>query len=97
MKEKNQPMQQETNQLQSKYRSWIVLYLDILIRSLMSFVIVGILLTIALLKFHFPFLWILIIAFCISILISPLFMKIKLGDKFLTWYENFLHERFVKK
>lgn len=97
MTEKNQPMQQEENQPQNKYREVIIFYFDMLIRGLISFIVVGFLLTLILLQFHTPLLWILIIAFCISILISPLFMRIKLGERFLNWYESKLNQAFIKK
>jgi len=97
MEEKNQNTQQQENQPQNKYREVIIFYFDMMIRGLISFIFVGFILTLILLQFHTPLLWILIIAFCISILISPLFMKIKLGEKFLTWYESRLDSAFKKK
>jgi len=79
----------------SKFRNMMVMYLDILIRSLISFFFVGILFSIFLIGFlHITWIVVLPLVFITSILISPFLSKIKLGEKVFDHYEFWLKKTF---
>lgn len=84
-----------TTQEPSKFRQMSVMYLDIVIRGLISFFFVGIGLYFLLsILFHIPFYFVLPIVFIVSILIAPFLSKIKLGHIIFDRYENFLNKSF---
>jgi len=95
---KNQSQQQPKKIQQvnnSRFRSIMVMYLDILIRSLVSFVFVGILFSIFLIwALHITWIIVLPLVFISSIFISPFLMKIKLAEKIVSYYEDFLNKVF---
>lgn len=76
-------------------RDYIILYMDMVIRGLISFFVVGIGLY-ALLIFYFKmkFIYVLPIAFICSIFLSPFLSKVKLGEKLLILYERLLAKVF---
>jgi Cu/Ag efflux pump CusA len=95
MTKENQYFQNQISR--SNFRAYIILYLDIIIRSFISFALVGVLLYIFLGIFlKMKFIYILPIAFLMGILISPLLSRIKLGEKTIQAYENML-DKFVNK
>lgn len=84
-------MEETKTLIPSKFRSYMVLYSDIVIRSLIAFVFsflvfsiigVGIL--------HISFIIVLVVAFLFGVLITPFLSKISLGGKFINWYEGIL-------
>jgi len=71
------------------------MYLDIVIRSLISFVCIGLLFSIILIGYlHISWILVLPLTFFVAILVSPLLMKITLGEKILVYYENLLKKGF---
>ena len=94
---KNQQLQQSENQLlnNSKFRNLSIMYLDIVIRSLISFLCVGVLFSIILIGYlHISWVFVLPLVFFVSIIISPLLMKIRLGEIVFLYYEDLLHKIF---
>lgn len=82
---------EEQKPVNAKIRSIVIMYLDIIIRSLISFFSVIIVLEIILVYFfHLNFIVVIIIAFFVSILLAPFFSKIRLGEYFLIKYEYWL-------
>jgi membrane protein implicated in regulation of membrane protease activity len=78
-------------------RVYIILYLDMVLRGLISFFVVGIGLYFILIGyFKMTFVFLLPIAFIVSILISPFLMRIKLGEIVLTKYEGLLNKLLKK-
>ena len=97
MKMKNQQEQQEKTQLlnDSKFRSMAIMYLDILIRSLISFICIGVIFSIVLIGYlHFSWILVLLLVFIVSIIIAPLLMKIKLGEIVFSHYESWIRKTF---
>jgi len=81
----------------SNARNWIITYLDGVLRGLIVFAIVGVGFYIFLVGFlKMKPIFILPLAFIISILLSPFLSKIKLGERVLNWYEGWLHKTFIK-
>jgi hypothetical protein len=79
----------------SRFRNLMIMYLDILIRSLISFFFVGTLFSIFLIGFlHITWIVVIPLVFLVSILISPFLSKIKLGEKVFDYYEGFLKKTF---
>lgn len=100
MKTQNPPQQQEKIQLlnNSKFKNMAIMYLDILIRSLISFFFIGILFSVFLIGFlHITWIVVLPLVFLTSILVSPLLAKIKLGEFVINYYENILKKTFKLK
>lgn len=92
-----QNQQSITNQKQSKYRDLLIVYFDMTIRGLLSFFIVGIGLFLLLVGvFHLNTIAVIIIAFLVSIAISPLFSKIRVAEKLINKYENWLNKIWEK-
>jgi hypothetical protein len=80
---------------QKSIREVLVDYTDAITRGLLSFFLVGILLYILLIGyFHLSALWFLPIVFIVSIIISPLFQKIKVGERIFSQYEGWLNRKF---
>lgn len=95
---RNLKQQKEQIQEPNKFRQLMINYLDIVIRSLISFVGIGVILGIILigyLKMNFIFAFIII--FILSIIIAPFLSKIKLGEVVFLKYENWLEEKFKLK
>jgi dolichol kinase len=79
-------------------REHIIIYLDAVIRGLIAFFVVGIGFYIFLVGFlHIKVIFVLPLIFIVSILISPFLVKIKLGEKVLDKYENWLRKTFKLK
>lgn len=102
MKNQKQQQPQEIQELNeektSRFRNVSIMYLDILIRSLISFFFIGILFSIFLIGFlHITWYIVLPLVFITSILVSPFLMKIKLGETVFLYYENFLKKTFKLK
>jgi len=73
----------------------IVNYTDMITRGIISFLFIGVILTIILVGiFNVSYIWVFPIIFIISIIVSPLLSKIKVGHKIWSSYLNFL-ERFI--
>jgi len=87
--EKTQPLND------SRFRNISIVYLDILIRSLISFICIGIVFSIILIGYlHLSWVLVLPLVFIVSILVSPLLMKIKLGERVFDYYDNILKKTF---
>lgn len=90
MENKTLPNQQN-QQKQSNMRNYMILYLDIAIRGLIAFFVIGVVLAFILIGyFKMSYIWVLPISFLLSIFTSPLLMKIKLGEYTLNKFENML-------
>lgn len=88
-------MEEEKFGEKSGLRQYIVLYLDIVLRSLISFLGIGVVLSIFLVSYlKMKFILVLPIIFILAVLISPFLSKIKLGEFLLDKYENFLNKLF---
>lgn len=88
---------QENPNLNSVFRQKLIIYMDNLLRGLISFAVIGIGLFVILTGFlHVKIYWVLPIAFFCSILISPLLSKIHLGERLLCFYENWLNNLMKK-
>lgn len=88
---------QENPNLNSVFRQKLIIYMDNILRGLISFAVVGIGLFVILTGFlHVKIYWVLPIAFFCSILISPLLSKIHLGERLLLKYESWLN-KLVKR
>jgi hypothetical protein len=82
----------------SRFRNMMIVYFDILIRSLISFFAIGILLSILLIGvFHFEWWLVLPLVFICSIFVAPFLSKIKLGERVFDYYEQFLKKTFKLK
>jgi phosphoglycerol transferase MdoB-like AlkP superfamily enzyme len=87
--EKTQPLND------SRFRNISIVYLDILIRSLISFICIGIVFSIILIGYlHLSWVLVLPLVFIVSILVSPLLMKIKLGERVFDYYDGILKKTF---
>lgn len=82
----------------SRFRQMAIVYLDIVIRSLISFVVIGLGLSIILMGF-LKWSWIIVlpIVFILSIIVAPSLSKIKLGEKVFLLYESWLQKTFKIK
>jgi len=79
----------------SKFRGLAIMYLDILIRSMISFICIGILFSIVLIGYlHFSWILVLPLVFIVSIIVAPLLMKIKLGEIVFSHYESWIRKTF---
>ena len=73
----------------------MIIYGDIVIRSLISFLGIGIIFSIILIGYlNLSWVFVLPLVFFVSILVSPLLSKIKLAEKVLNYYENLLKKSF---
>lgn len=97
-------MQDENKTLiPSKFRNYLVMYSDILVRSLIAFTFSFVVFSIIGFGIlHISFVIILILAFCFGVLITPFLSRINLGNRFVNWYEKILQriidriDRFIK-
>jgi hypothetical protein len=81
----------------SKFREYIIIYTDMIIRGLIAFFVVGIGFYIFLVLYlKIKAIYVLFLVFLASILISPFLSRIKLGEKTLIIYENLLTKFFSK-
>jgi membrane protein implicated in regulation of membrane protease activity len=81
----------------SKFRNYIILYTDMIIRGLIAFFVIGIGFYIFLVLYlKVKAIYVLFLVFLASILISPFLSRIKLGEKTLCWYEGLLTKFFSK-
>lgn len=84
--------------MKNNTREWIILYFDMLIRGLIAFFFAGIILYAVLVGiFKVKPIYTLPIAFIVSILISPFLSKIKVGEKLIKRYDEWLENIFIKK
>lgn len=75
------------NQQESKFDRNLIMYMEILFRTLLIFAISGIIITPFLIYFlHIPLLWTFLIMFIVSVLITPYLSKITFGRKIAIWY-----------
>lgn len=87
----NQNQQKEEIQKLNNFRNEIIKYTDIVIRSLIAFIFVGILGSIILIGLFHIKIWLLFpIMFFLSIIISPLLSKIRLGEQLFNKYDEWL-------
>lgn len=78
-----------------RFRNLMIMYLDIVIRSLISFIFIGILLSFVFIGvLHISWIFVLPMVFFVSILVSPLLSKIKLGERVFLYYEEWLKKAF---
>lgn len=97
MKQNQLPQPQEKTQLfgNSKTRETMITYFDIVIRSLISFLGIGVLFSIFLIGFlHITWIIVLPLVFIVSIIVAPFLSKIKLGEKVINYYESILKKTF---
>ena len=81
-----------------KIRTHIINYLDIIIRSLISFIVIGIGLGFFLIGYvKMKAIVVLPIIFICSIIISPFLSRIKFGERLLIKFEKFLSKLFKLK
>lgn len=81
-----------------KFRTGIIKYLDLVIRGLISFVIVGIGIGFLLIGyFKMKTIFVLPIIFVCSIIISPFLSRIRLGERLLIKFEKSLSKLFKLK
>jgi len=81
-----------------KFRTGIIKYLDLVIRGLISFLIIGIGLGILLIGyFKMKAIFVLPIIFLCSIIISPFLSRIRLGERLLIKFEKSLSKLFKLK
>ena len=97
MEAQNQSKKENLN-IGDNYRRVIVMYLDLVIRGLISFLFVGIGLWIILGGFlKMKFIYMLPVAFICSILISPFLSRVQLGERAVSWYEGWLRRTLKLK
>jgi dolichol kinase len=97
MKTQNQKPKESPQLNDFKFHNILVNYTDAVIRGLIAFFVVGILSWIIFVGyFHIPIVFMLVIAFISSILISPFLNKIKLGFIVVNKYENWLQKTFAR-
>jgi hypothetical protein len=78
-------------------RNWIILYTDMILRGLIAFFFAGICLYTFLVGYlHIKAIYILPIAFIVSIMISPFLSRIRLGNFVLNSYEKWLNNLILK-
>jgi len=97
---KNQIQQQQKNQKSNNnpMRTHLINYLDGVLRGLIAFFIIGIGFYIFLVGFlKVRPLYVFPIVFIVSIIVSPFLSRIKLGEKLLTKYENWIMNLFKIK
>ena len=76
-----------------RFRNIAIMYLDIVLRSLIAFLCIGVLFTIILVGyFHLSYVYVLLVVFITSVLLTPFLSKIKLGAKVFDGYVNFLEK-----
>lgn len=81
-----------------KFRKHIINYLDIVLRGLISFTVLGLGLGIILIGFlKMKAIYVFPIIFLFSVFLSPLLSKVKLGEKLLVKFEKFLSKLFKIK
>ena len=92
----NQKLQTEKIQPSNKisnFRMWMIIYLDIVIRGLISFFGIGVVLSIFLIGFlHISWIFVLPLSFFCSIIVSPFLSKIKLAEKVIDYYDGLLQK-----
>ena len=67
----------------------LAVYIDLVIRGLLAFLFIGLTSYFVLVKFlNIDYVWVIPIAFLLSIAFSPLLMKIKIGEKIQNKYER---------
>jgi membrane protein implicated in regulation of membrane protease activity len=72
--------------------------MDILIRSLISFLAIGVVFSIILIGYlHISWIFVLPLVFFVSVIIAPFLSKIKLADKVMDYYEGLLKKTFNLK
>lgn len=82
----------------SRIRGLMVIYLDGVIRSLIAFLFIGVGSYIVFVGFFkINMILVLPIVFILSVMISPLLSRIKLGEKVIVGYENWLKKTFKIK
>lgn len=100
MTNQNQNQNEEKIPKQNRFdmHKILVNYTNAVVRGLIAFFVIGILFWIIFVGyFHVPVVFMLVIAFISSILISPFLNKISVGEIAVTKYENWLMKTFVKK
>lgn len=95
--EKNSELKQDKLGEKSGIRKWLILYFDIVIRGFISFIGIGVLLSLLLIVvLKMSPIIVLPIAFILAVLLSPFLSKLTLGERFLTFYENLLDKIFKR-
>lgn len=92
MEQINQVSQRSQNL--DNLKKWIVFYGDIAIRGVISFIIIIFLMAIIRVYFNIPIVVSLIIAFMVSIAITPLFARVKVAEKIVDKYISYLNKIF---
>lgn len=78
---------EKRKQLASNMRAYTVMYLDIIIRSMIALIGVGVVLGLILNYFHIKYsIWIFVLTLAVTMLVSPLLAKVRLADTILTKY-----------
>jgi uncharacterized membrane protein len=80
-----------------RFRIMIIGYLDLVIRGLLAFFVIGILFYMFLVGYlHISPIFVLPLVFIASIIVSPFLSRIRLGEIVFSKYENFLRKSFGK-
>ena len=94
MKEKKNLKEQKKQNLNEKKiltSNFLAVYIDMVIRGLIAFTSIGLTSYFVLIKWlQVSYMWVIPIAFLLSLSISPLLMKIKVGEKVQDKYEDLL-------
>lgn len=92
---KQKQQQEEILESNKGFRNMLIVYMDIVIRSLISFFCVGIVFSVFLISYlHISWVFVLPLVFFVSVLISPLLSQIRLSERILVYYENLLKKSF---
>ena len=76
---------EKRNQISSNMRAYTVMYMDIVIRSMIALMGIGVLMGIVLNYFHIKYsVWVFVLTLVLSMLVSPLLAKVRLADTILT-------------
>lgn len=75
----------------SRIKAYIVLYLDLLIRSLISFLCIGVLFSLVFIKlFHWSVILVIILSILTAVVVSPFLARIKIAERIIDSYEDML-------
>jgi hypothetical protein len=93
----SQIQKEQKTQNEDKFRKFVIFYFDGAIRGLIAFFTIGILCYLFFgVWLKMPVYFILPIAFLLSIFISPLLVRIRLGEFFVSYYEKLLLRLYLE-
>lgn len=87
--------QEKSTSFKDKLRNILIFYGDLTIRGLVSLVVIAFFMAIISVAFHIKSLIIkFVLAFMVSIVLSPLYGRIRLMEKIVDKYDNYLNNLF---